>query len=398
MTTHTTMGSFVSHRVAVFAPSYPPAFRGGGPARSTQALVKNAPSGFAAFVVTPDRDLNQTDRLPVIANEWQRRDNHDVYYVSVDSPRRLWEGLRAVRERRPQLLHFNSFFNPRLTILPLLLWFLGYWGRARVLLAPRGEFGKGALGRRAPKKRAYIMAFKALGIHRRVIWHSTAPHETIDLRNVWGTDITIVERENDTLLPRLADTPAVTHDGAVRTVFLGRIVEHKGLAVALEALKETNECVEMDVFGAREDLAYFSRCQAIAQTLARTARVVFHDPVEPDGVRSLLSRYDVLVMPTAGENFGHVIAEALSVGCAVMVTPHTPWTETVQGGAGLVVKDRAPSSWRDAMDQVARLDPVQRLRLRRAAADGFNAWASQPRHPHIWSLVMPAGHAVARHR
>jgi len=54
----------------------------------------------------------------------------------------------------------------------------------------------------------------------------------------------------------------------------------------------------------------------------------------PDASKDIFSQATAFVFPTLVENFGHVIAETLSVGCPVSVTANTPWTELIQSGAG----------------------------------------------------------------
>ncbi|MBN6190639.1 glycosyltransferase family 4 protein [Aneurinibacillus sp. BA2021] len=377
-----------ARRVAVLAPYYPPAFRGGGPVRSIAALVDGAPDSFAPLVLTADRDLGETVPLPVPADRWTRRDGAEVYYAALGSVGGFVRGLRAVRRRRPELIHLNSVMNPRLSIAPLVLWRLGFWGRSRVLLAPRGEFGDGALSRRGLKKRAYLGLFRLLGLPRRVVWHSTAPHETADIRRLWGDRVVIVERENDTLLPATATAPRPV-EGPLRAVFLGRIVEHKGLHLALEALASVTAPVHLGVYGSREDAAYFRRCEELVRGLPDHVTVTFHGPVSPDDVVPTLASHELLVMPTAGENFGHVIAEALSASCAVAVTPHTPWTDVLSGGGGVVV-ERAVAPWTQALQAQAAATPQERLASRRAAGETYERWRARPRPPHVWTSALAA--------
>ncbi|PYD00610.1 hypothetical protein B4U78_010580 [Microbacterium esteraromaticum] len=286
------------------------------------------------------------------------------------------------------LLHFNSFMNPRLTIVPLLLWRLGFWRGASILLAPRGEFGKGALGRRSLKKRVYISCFRLVRLHRATIWHSTAPHETEDIRRMWGENAVIVEREENALLPREAVAPEVV-GGPLRAVFLGRIVEHKGLAIALEALKTVEAPVHLDVYGTREDGVYADRCESLAASLPAHIRVRFRGAVQPGDVVGVLSSYDLLLMPTAGENFGHVIAEALSASCAVVTTADTPWTERLRAGGGVIL-DRSPAAWAGAIQMLATEPLERRLARRQAAGHVYEGWVGRPQQPHVWKLAFEA--------
>jgi glycosyltransferase involved in cell wall biosynthesis len=44
--------------------------------------------------------------------------------------------------------------------------------------------------------------------------------------------------------------------------------------------------------------------------------------------------FDYFVLPTKGENFGHAIFEAMAVGCPVLISDQTPWTNLEQKNAG----------------------------------------------------------------
>ena len=372
---------------AVFAPAFPPAFRGGGPTRSIEALAHHASLTLTPIVLTPDTDPGVRGRLPVTRNRWTQHSGVQVFYTSVANPILYLRSLLAVRKRRPQMIYLNSFFNLFMTIIPLLAWRLGFWGQPIRVVAPRGEFGAGALTRRTAKKRVYLAFFRLLRLDRGVIWHATAEHEVENIRELWGLDARIILRENDTLLPTEAEEPRRINS-ELRTVFLGRIVDHKGLAVALKALATCKARLSFDVYGVREDDAYFEKCVGLANDIPNNVQVQFHGAVHPTQVREVLSGYDVLVMPTAGENFGHVIAEALSASCFVLTTPYTPWSGTLRSGAGTVVADLSPQKWKEAIEHIAVMSPEQRFQLRATAGDAYTKWAARPKEPSVLETAM----------
>lgn len=375
--------------VAVFAPLYPPAFRGGGPIRSIAALAANSPGDLLPLVVTADSDLGADARLAVTTGTWTQRGRAEVYYADSRSLWRLMQAFLASRRRRPAMLHFNSFFNPRFTIAPLLLWKAGLWGRRTpVLLSPRGEFGFGALQRRSFKKNAYVRLFRLFMLHKDVIWHSTAAHETADIRRIWGGSVQIVERENDTLLPRQAMEASGPPRDTLRAVFLGRLVEHKGLQILLAALRHVPEGMTLDVFGSREDDAYARVCEEYAAALPEHIQVAFRGELDPDRVVCTLNEYDALLLPTAGENFGHVIAEAMAASCIVTTTPYTPWTEILNSGGGVIVPDRSDTAWGSAIHTLASEDPTARQARRQKIAHAYNSWAARAPSPNVWTTAL----------
>ena len=56
----------------------------------------------------------------------------------------------------------------------------------------------------------------------------------------------------------------------------------------------------------------------------------------------VFSSYDVFLFPTFGENYGHVIAEALMAGCVVITSDQTPWGELnlFDSGWDIPLKDK----------------------------------------------------------
>jgi len=372
-------------KIAILAPSFPPAFLGGGPAQTLNALVRAAPATMGLSIVTPSLDLDGSP-LEVTPDEWGAFQGAEVMYVSVHRAGRLVRGLLSLRRRRPEVVYINSFFNLRLSILPQLLSRLGFWRGATILLAPRGEMDAGALDIRAGKKRAFITLFKLLGLHRRVVWHASAADEARAIREVWGDSATVIVRENETSLPLTAATPT-PHTGALRAMFYGRIAPKKGLLLALEALQDCSRPVVFDIFGPEEDVAYSELCRDAAARVPSNVEVTFHGPIAHARSAAVLSDHDLLLMPTSGENFGHVIAEALAGACIVMSTPHTPWTDRLEAGGGVVVASMEPARWARAIEEVAGADSQQRLGLRTRAAEQYNLWRSENKGAHVFTLL-----------
>jgi glycosyltransferase involved in cell wall biosynthesis len=378
--------------VLVFAPVFAPARRGGGPIRTLGALVDEAPGTFDVHVLTSDREARSNERLPVEPLRWVARGDARVMYLPVRSPRRLLAGYLGTRDSRPSVLYFNSFFNARLSILPQVLARVGVWGAVSTLIAPRGEFGAGALHHHRRRKRLFIRAYRLAGLHRGVVWHASSHAEAADIRREWGREARVITRENETGLPDVAlrvGHPAP--DGRLRIAFLSRLTALKGLAIALEALAVIRSPVRFDVYGPEEDPSYVEHCRALAAALPPTAEVRFLSLVDPENVRRVLSGYDLLVLPTAGENFGQVIAEALSASTPVMCTPTTPWSDVLRSGGGVIVSDREPESWAMALTAFAALSPKERQQAKRRAGEAYEAWQQRERPPHVFELLRTAG-------
>jgi len=56
--------------------------------------------------------------------------------------------------------------------------------------------------------------------------------------------------------------------------------------------------------------------------------------VEHESVGRIFAEHNLFLFPTLGENFGHVICEALSAGCPVLISDQTPWRNLQKEGVG----------------------------------------------------------------
>jgi glycosyltransferase involved in cell wall biosynthesis len=354
----------------VYAPFFPPATDGGGPIRSLAAFVDHAPDAWTVRVATSDRDLGANVRLPVTSNSWSTWQKVPVFYASVDRLSGLVALWRLLHTSHPDVVYVNSFFNVKFSLVPQVLATI----RRRapmIVVATRGELGAGALGRRSAKKKLFTVVYRALRQHRRVVFHASSDLEQRDIQRHLGSNVDIVVRRNETLLPTAAETTPAPPD--VRIIFVGRIVPHKGLSILLKALGDYASPINLDIYGAGEDAEYVELCQAEAAKLPHN--ITFHGSIEHEQILEAIRRATLLALPTAGENFGHVIVEALSVGCPVIVADTTPWSTRIRSSdAGVVVDTAAPEAWARALRSVTSLSQDDQNALRGRAAASFDSW------------------------
>lgn len=372
--------------VVVLAPSFPPAMLAGGPTRSIDALVTTCPATFRTWVITPDRDLGATEAMPVSQNAWIDHGRHRLLYCTVTSTPRLFRALRDARAVRPALVYINGMFHARLALLPLLLHRVGFWRSATLIVAPRGQLAPSALAKSSRKKKLLLRAFKSLQFDRDLHWHSTSPRETEAIRSMFGTGIPLTERANETSLPPTASEPQATETIA-RAAFVARIVPIKGLHLLLAGLMQVRDPLVVDIIGPEEDAVYAQECRSIAAELPSQVTVNFLGEASPDSVRDLMSTYDALLFPTAGENFGHAIVEALSASCIVFCHDTTPWTPVLHDGGGTVVGQTA-DAWASAMGAFAQSTAAERAEQRRSAGAAYGRWAAADKPKHLFSLVL----------
>lgn len=375
-------------RIGVVAPGYPPAYLGGGPIRTVHALTRAAADRHELLILTSNRDLGEASRLDVPHDQWVQEESAEVYYATVDNPRTYWSAMRELKRRRPDVLYLNSYFSPRFSLVPRLLYRLRWWGPVHLILAPRGELSLGALQFKRRKKRAFLMLARLVRLDRTAIMHASSELEAAEIRQTIPATGSIVIRPNETDLPLSADAPQGTGRTTPRFVFISRLVPMKGLDVALRALFTVSEPLDLDVYGSEEDPTYVAECRALAQQLPPHVRVQFRGPLQPAAVRSAFRMYDAFVLPTHGENFGHVIAEALSASCPVLASDATPWSEVLEAGGGIVVSPTTVEPWARALNDYARRVRADSLSLRVAAGIAYESWRARQDGPTVFDLYV----------
>jgi len=278
-----------------------------------------------------------------------------------------------LRETSHDVVYLNSFWSPAFTIPTLLLRRLGRTPRVPTVLAPRGEFSRGALQLSPTKKQAYLLFARGIGLYRGINWHASSEKERADiLRSLPATDpdrIHIVPP-----VPPAAAAGAVRdgdatpkRKGELNLVFLSRIAPMKNLEGALEALMNVAGKVEFHIYGPREDPAYWSECERVMNKLPANVRTEVHGHVDAGEVRATLAAHDVLLLPTRGENFGHVILESLLSGCPVLISDRTPWRGLESQGVGWDLPLEDLSRLQQAVQRLVDMGPEQHAELSRAA-------------------------------
>ncbi|PZR07450.1 MAG: hypothetical protein DI536_27755 [Archangium gephyra] len=139
-----------------------------------------------------------------------------------------------------------------------------------------------------------------------------------------------------TILPteRRVATP---RGSSLRAVFIGRLVERKGVSVLLSALEQLRD-VELEVLGDGPLRAELER-----QARSLGARVTFRGFVDDDEKRRALERAHVLVLPAIvdasgdTEGQGVVLLEAMALGRAVIASEVGGITDMVTPANGLLV-------------------------------------------------------------
>lgn len=126
--------------------------------------------------------------------------------------------------------------------------------------------------------------------------------------------------------------------------FLGRITAKKGVDLLVESFRLTAVTFPDThlIIAGPDDEGIGRDLAPLLNDSGLTSRISFVGALAGPEKLAFLQRSDVFVLPSADESFGIAVAEAMAVGCPVVVSPHVAIEDVVRtAGAGLVAERNA---------------------------------------------------------
>jgi glycogen(starch) synthase len=150
-----------------------------------------------------------------------------------------------------------------------------------------------------------------------------------------------------------------------RFLFASRVVGHKGIDIAIEAVRQLSAFGRsdfiLDVFGAGEVPQLLHRIAA----LGLRAQVSYCGLTGKAELTKILSRYDALLFPTwEREAFGFIASEAAAAGCIPIMTSGIGAAEWFFDGFDCIKVEREPHALASAMLRIMLLTPMARKAMR----------------------------------
>ena len=346
--------------------------RHGGPTTAVRGMAEAlAKRGHEVVVASTDYGAPATDRGD------RESEENGVHYVARRSHRpaklRASIGLgRWLQRSIPtfEIVHVHSmylFHN----------WVCGRVCRTRAvpyLVRPHGTIQSPIWERRRRRKALAEWAFERTNLEAAAAVHCTSPQEVEAVKERFP-------RARPALVPLGVDlefhTPGASESARETTIlFLGRLTERKGVLELLDAFRRLASQREEArlVYAGPDDQGLGARLRERVIELGLENRVEFHGPVAGEEKRALLRRARCLVLPSARENFGLVVLEALANGTPVVCSEEVDVVAMFEGRSGTAVHV-APRNPEDLAHSVAHLlegDAAQQARDAVRAASGFS--------------------------
>lgn len=350
-------------RILILTGRYLPGYKDGGPVRTIINLSEAMGDDYDIRIACLDRDHG--DVLPykdIEYNTWNKVGKANVWYVK---PNGFTFSLIRKLIKESDLVYCCGFYDDY-AYKTLILNRIGKTYNKSIIVASMGTFSEGALSNKSLKKKVFIGICNLLGLFKNVIWSVTSKYEQEDVERALGRCVKCEIAED---LPRTnvpGKSPLMKSETEVITlkvVFISRICPQKNLITAIKCLSKTTASVSFSIFGPQEDAEYWQKCKKELTLLPKNIKWRYGGSIPSEKVQEEFCKHDVFLFPTLGENYGHVIFEALSVGCIPVISDQTPWNFLSTRNAGFVVNVNDLSGFTKAINEVANMDVNTRSKI-----------------------------------
>ncbi|MCX7858380.1 MAG: glycosyltransferase [Deltaproteobacteria bacterium] len=315
--------------ILTFLRYYLPGYKSGGPIRTLANMVQTLSNELCFYIVTSDRDFGDKNPYKNIEpHRWTSVDKAWVYYVPPSS-QNIFHWKRIIKNTPHDVLYFNSLFNLRFTLLPLIAAKLLKASDKPIVVAPRGELFPGALSFKKMIKSLFLVLTRITKLYDKVIWQASSIEEVEVIKKHYGRSVEVCIAPNiaDKIAEDIVSVATNETNRQLKLVFLSRIVKKKNLDFALDTLTFVNTKLDFHIYGTIEDKEYWEKCQEKINSLPPHIRTEYKGHLLYEEVIKTLKNYDLFLFPTRSENYGHVIVEALSAGVPVLISDQTPWKD-----------------------------------------------------------------------
>ncbi len=370
----------MKQRILIFYDHFYPSYKAGGPTQSLVNLVRELHDIYELYVVCKPHERGETSLLEgVQVNTWMEWGKEEVdedvevkakAEVEVEDKVKArvyyWQYGWAAKTQllnlldaiSPDVVYINGIYSLYFNFFPL--WYaVQYKAKKKslkIVLAARGMLHDGALSQKSSKKKPFLFLFKLLGLHKVVCWHATDEREAGFIQTAMGNKVQVKVAANfPNLLPVIAGPGKNEHELLLGTIAL--ISPMKNHLAVLQALQNSTATITWFIYGPVKDEVYWNECKTLIGQLPANINIVYKGELPPPQLQQAMQQFQVFIMPSKSENFGHAIMEALSAGKPVITTTTTPFVDLEEANSGYAINpDQLIEGLQNAIHSFAVMD------------------------------------------
>lgn len=288
----------------------------GGPPRSVSQLC----CALSRIAAQPDVSILSEDTLgrPIVPIA------PSIHSFTPQAQQTFAQALEQFRNKKNvDIIHQNGIWRPSMHQTSVF----ARKAKIPLVLTPRGMLEPWALKNRYWKKKAALLLYQRRDLKKATAFHATALSEAQSIRAL-GLKQPIIIAPNGIVMPSSQNIATHAEDKRERiALFLSRVNPKKGLPNLLKAWAKISPKGWRLRIAGNDDSNLLPALRQQAEALGIAKCVDFVGPLFGAAQRLAYRDADLFVLPSFSENFGIVIAEALSHGVPVLTTTGTPWEQ-----------------------------------------------------------------------
>lgn len=356
----------------------------GGPSRSVPLLCKALSEiDVNVELITYDSPSSNKDIIKdssVIISYVQKEKYLPMLY------RNFWHKLHSTN---CQILHGHNLW------LPFNHWMAKYAQKNNIpyILTPRGCLEPWCLNNKRLKKHISLSLYQRKDIDLATCICATGDIEAENIRKLgFKNPIAVIPNGIDINAYPYYQKREKTSNKQV--LFLSRLHPKKGIELLIEAWNRINKRRNIDwkliIVGNGEN-EYVSNLKKIIHIKNLENSVSILPPAFGVDKIKMYHNSDLFILPTYSENFGMVIAEAMSCGTPVITTKNTPWEILEVTNSGWWI-DLSIESIQQTIEKAISLDHKDLIKMgengRKCIVDNFSLESTSKKTKELYSWVL----------
>ncbi len=288
----------------------------GGPSRSVPILAK----GLSSLGVNTTLLVQESNNM-----NYHLLENTNVRIIVLPRKAKIDEIERIILNESFDLIHSQNLWSPF------------YNKVARIarrhaipyIMTPRGTLEPWSLSQKRIKKIIALAIYQKKDLRKANCILATSKMEANNVRNLSiKTPIAVIPNGIDVSEYKCRSVDTL-NNVKKQVLFLSRIHPKKGIEILIRSWASiVNKYPDWKVvIAGNGEESYILSLQEQIKSYNMEDRIVIIPPVFGEEKHQLYCESSVFVLPTYSENFGMVIAEAMSCGVPVITTNGTPWQE-----------------------------------------------------------------------
>ena len=294
-----------------------------------------------------------------VAVHYFKRITKDHSHFSPSFLSHLWKNVKQF-----DLIHIHAWWN-LVSVGAALICVLK--GRSYIL-SPRGTLSTYSFYNRKSVMKRLFHLFLGRPLLKRAVFQVSSGKEKKDIENILGPSCKVDVIPNFVELKKaweIAIDFELKHTQA-ELLFFSRVEEKKGLEFLLEACALLPIPFHLTIAGWGEE-SYISSLKNLSRQVGIDKKLTWLGQVASANKFEILSKYDLLILPSYDENFANVVIESLACGPPVLLSPNVGLADyVVEKQLGWVVA-QDPTMIAAAIEALFQNSKQERIALRKKA-------------------------------